>query len=265
VAAQIVPETSAEDTKDGSDRGMSTEHGEWGDGAATNSYLQTRNGGALDTVRQEQREWIFPGADEIFRGIYTRAGTGFTSEVLAVCSAIAGEGKTTVAVGLATTIAQDFPERSVLLVETDFQRATLAEDFGIEAVPGLIDCIISAEPWQSACRPTYLENLHVVPVGGTQPFAGRPLRSSRIAAIVDAMRQSYDLIVMDLPPIMLNTDAVLLSDLADGAICVVRAGVTPMPLVNKALEHLEDGKLRGVVLNGSQSAVPGWLTRLVGL
>src|SRR5437588_10488389 len=108
---------------------------------------------------------------------------GFTSEVLAVCSAIAGEGKTTVAVGLATTIAQDFPERRVVLVETDFQRPTLAEDFDVEAAPGLVDCVATNEPLQTAIRPTFLDNLHIVPVGGAGRHVGRPLRSSRIAAL----------------------------------------------------------------------------------
>src|SRR5215216_5089827 len=82
-----------------------------------------------------QREWLFAGADELFRGLYTRAGVGFTSEVLAVSSAIAGEGKTTVSLGLAVTVAQDYPERRVCLVETDFQHPTLASDFGVEPTP----------------------------------------------------------------------------------------------------------------------------------
>src|SRR5947207_14143009 len=82
-----------------------------------------------------QREWLFAGADELFRNLYTRAGIGFTSEVLAVSSAIAREGKTTVSLGLAVTVAQDYPERRVCLVETDFQRPTLAADFGVDPTP----------------------------------------------------------------------------------------------------------------------------------
>ena len=71
---------------------------------------------------------MVPGLDEYFRGIYTRAAVGFGSEVLAISSAIGGEGKTTLSVGLAITLAQDFPERRVLLVETDFQSPVLAAD-----------------------------------------------------------------------------------------------------------------------------------------
>ncbi len=229
------------------------------------AWLQTNPGTGLASRGEETREWVFPEADEVFRSIYTRAGTGFAAEVLAVCSAIAGEGKTSVAVGLAVTMAQDFPDRRVLLVETDLQRPVLAEDFGIPMSPGLVDCFVNEEPLLSVCRPTFLDNLHIVPAGAPGNLPGRPLRSTRMAAIVDAMRQNYEVVILDLPAILSNSDAILLTDLADGVICVVRSGVTPMALVNRAIEQVEPSKLRGVVLNGTGSAVPAWLRRLAGL
>jgi capsular exopolysaccharide synthesis family protein len=223
------------------------------------------SGGQLANLSDAPGEWLFPSGDELFRGIYTRAGTGFAAEVLAVCSALAGEGKTTVGVGLAVTIAQDFPDRRVLLVETDLRRPVLAEDFGIDSSPGLLDCLVNREPLLSACRPTFLENLHILPAGESGSIPGRPLRSSHMAAIVDTMRQSYDVVILDLPAILANSDAILLTDLADGVICVVRAGITPMGLLNRAVEHIEPGKMRGLVINGSDSAIPGWLRRLTGI
>ena len=221
-------------------------------------------GGALAT--KSTREWQFPEGDELFRGIYTRAAIGFgPAEVVAVSSAISGEGKTTVGIGLAVTLAQDFPERRVLLVETDLQKPVLAEDFQVEASPGLLDCLVFGEPLQGACRPTFLENLHIVPAGSAAGYSGRPLRSNQMASVVEAMRQSYDVVILDLPALLTSSDAVLLTDLADGVICVLRAGVTPMALFNRALEQIEDAKLRGVVLNGTDTTVPGWLRRLVGM
>jgi capsular exopolysaccharide synthesis family protein len=230
------------------------------------SLNPTRGLKRLDANGQEhQRDWLFTGADELFRGLYTRAGIGFTSEVLAVSSAIAGEGKTTVSLGLAVTVAQDYPERRVLLVETDFQNPTLAADFGVDASPGLIDCILSDEPLELAFRSSFLDNLHLLPVGGPAPGPGRALRSSRMAAIIDSLRQSYDLVVVDAPAILVNSDSVMLMDLADGALLVVRSGLTPQPVVNKAIEQIDDSKLRGIVLNGGHSAIPGWLRRLCGM
>ncbi len=213
-----------------------------------------------------QREWLLPGADELFRSIYTRSGTG-AGDTLAICSAIAGEGKTTIALGLSVTLAQDYPDRQVLLVETDYERPALAKDFGVPPNPGLIDCLLDNQPIWSAYRATFLENLHLLPAGGPAAHAGRVLRSSRIAVAMDTIRQSYDTIILDLPAMLTNSDALPLLDLADGVVFVVRAGVTPAALVNKAIAELDDsrGRFRGVVLNGAQSGMPGWLRRLCGL
>jgi len=209
---------------------------------------------------------VLPGADELFRGIYTRAGIG-TCDALAICSAIAGEGKTTIALGLGVTLAQDYPDRQVVVVETDYHRPVLAQDFGVSPNPGLVECLLENQPIWAAYRSTFLDNLHLVPAGGPAPQAGRVLRSSRMALAVDAMRRSSDIIILDLPAMLVNSDALPLTDLADGVLFVVRAGVTPSALVNKALAEIDDsrGRLRGVVLNGGQSAMPGWLRRLCGL
>src|SRR5258708_25195827 len=99
------------------------------------------------------REWLFTGADELFRGLYTRAGIGFASEVLMVSSALAGEGKTTVSLGLAITVAQDYPERRVVLVETDVPHPSLAHHFGGGATPRPVGCVPGGEPVETAFPP----------------------------------------------------------------------------------------------------------------
>jgi Mrp family chromosome partitioning ATPase len=213
-------------------------------------------------VPDQERDWLFPGVDEHFRGIYTRAGLGYSSEVIAVCSAIAGEGKTTLSVGLGITLAQDFPDLRVLIVETDVNSPVLAADFEVQPNPGLVDCVHSGDPVLLAYRRTFLDNLQVVPVGGPLVGAGRVLRSIRMASAMEAMRKTHDLVILDVPPILVNSDSILITDLADCVICVVRTGVTPLDLVNKAISQLDADKLRGVVLNASDSAMPRWLRGL---
>jgi capsular exopolysaccharide synthesis family protein len=230
----------------------------WADRSA---WLRANEGQPLTTV-ETSREWLFPGLDEVFRGVYTRAGLGYSSEVVAVGSSISGEGRTTVSVGLGVTLAQDFPDLRILIVETDMRNPVLATDFGVEPTPGLVDCIVSGAPVQDAFRRTFLENMYVVPVGGPVQGAGRVLRSIRVAAALDAMRQSHDIVILDVPPILVNSDAVLLTDLADAILFVVRTGATPLDIINKAVSQLDAEKLRGVVLNGSDSAIPGWIRRL---
>src|SRR5919201_2526628 len=174
----------------------------------------------------ETREWVFPGSDEFFRSIDTRAGIG-VAETLAVCSAIAGEGKTTVSIGLAVTIAQDFPERRVLLVETDFRQPVLAGDFGVDASPGFADCLLNDQPINSAYRATLLDNLCLLPAGGPVERPTRLLRSTRMVAALAAIRQDHDLVILDVPAILGSSDALFLSNLADAAEFGVRGGGTP--------------------------------------
>jgi len=227
--------------------------------ASAGSLTRVGPGGAL--ANPASRDWVLPAADEVFRGIYTRAGTG-PSDVLAITSAIAGEGKSTVSLGLAVTVAQDFPDRRVLLVETDLQNPSLARDFEGDPSPGLINYLLDDEPLESLYRSTAIGNLHVLPSGGPITNPGRLLRSSVMATAVASMRDTYHLVILDLASILVNSDALPVADLADGVIVIVRAGVTPTSLVNKAVKLLDESKLLGVVLNGARSSVPGWLRRL---
>src|SRR5690349_9406791 len=110
------------------------------------AWLRTNPTDEFGMIPAAAQPPVFPETEELFRGISTRAATGFAAEVVAVCSAIAGEGKTTVGIGLAVAIAQDFPDRRVLLVETDLERPVLADDFGTEPSPGLVDCLVDDQP-----------------------------------------------------------------------------------------------------------------------
>jgi capsular exopolysaccharide synthesis family protein len=229
--------------------------------------------GSIDTVQRSgpagalasatPRDWLLPDAAEVFRGVYTRLRMG--SSIVAVCSAIAGEGKTTIALGLGVTFAQDHPTRRVLLVEADLERPVLAKDFDLESAPGLADCLLAGQPFGAAYRATFLPNLHLMPAGGPIANPASLLRSSRMASALDMMRESYDLIILDAPAILAHSDTLLLTDLADRAILVVRAGVTPTDLVERATAELTEGKLDGIILNRAHSAIPNWLRRLCSL
>lgn len=220
--------------------------------------------GAANGIATGPREWLLAGSDELFRGIYARCGIK-PSEAISITSAIAGEGKTTLALGLATTFAQDFPERRVLLVEADLERPVLADDFGVEPGPGLTEYLLSGVGLQSAFRTTHLPNLHLVPAGERGGAVGRLIRSGEMAMALEVMKRTYTLVLLDGPAILVNSDALALTDLADGTIFVVRAGVTPMPMVDRAIDQIDEARLRGVVLNGERSATPGWLRRLFGV
>ena len=234
------------------------------DERSTSGGLIPPGSGAVPATTSGPRKPIFPEAEELFRGIYTRAGLTAPG-IVAVTSAIAGEGKTTVALGLAVMVAQDFPERRVLLVLADLRAPVLAADFDVEPSPGLAEALEGVYPVGLGYRETFLPNLRLLPAGEPTPNPSRLLRSSRFAGVLAATRRSHDLVILDAPALLVTSDSALVTDQVDGVIMVVRSGITPATIVNRALELVDSERLRGVVLNGAQSAVPGWIRRIFGL
>jgi len=249
--------------------GVSGAAGAHANGAA-GAHAQANGSVAAEPVRSDadaatpgHRKPVLPDSEELFRAIYTRAGLTMPG-IVAVSSAVAGEGKSTIALGLAIMVAQDFPDRRVLLVETDLQHPSLAADFDVEPSPGLAEALDGMYPVQMGYRQTFLDNLRVLPAGGAFPNPSRLLRSTRLTTVLETTRRSNDVVVLDAPSLLTNSDASLVNDVADGVILVVRAGVTPMAVVERAIDLVDAERLRGVVMNGSQSSVPGWLRRIFG-
>ncbi len=208
-------------------------------------------------------EPLLLGADEFFRGIYTRLGSSLDG-CLAISSAIGGEGKSTIALGLATTIAQDFPERRVAVLEVDIRRPRLAAGLYLPVAPGLAECLRDGSPIQAAYRETRIPNLTLIPAGQPVPHVSRLLRSSAMAAAVERLRQDHAVVLLDLPALLGTSDAQEVAGLADGVLLVVRAGVTPGDAVDAAIDAVGEEQVVGVVLNDARSSVPAWLRRLLG-
>lgn len=211
-----------------------------------------------------QREWVVPGAEELFRSLYTGFQTGSRSS-FAVCSAVQGEGKTTISLGLGIVIAQDLPDRRVVVVETDLWRPVLAKDFGIAPTPGLAECLTDHTPLSAALRSTSLKNLSLLVAGNAAGSGQRLLRSAGMPQVVDELRRTHDVVILDTPAALAHSEVALLSRMIEEVVFVVRPGVTPARDLATALGRLQGSMVRGVVLNDAQSSVPGALRRLVRL
>jgi Mrp family chromosome partitioning ATPase len=166
---------------------------------------------------------------------------------LAVTSALPDEGKSLVALGLAAALAREDNQR-ILLVEADLRRPSLVPTLRLPSGPGLSEWLRS--------------ELAYVPVSVVEPggffllAAGqsgldRPevLGSLRMDAFLRAARSLFDFVLLDSVPIMSVTDTVLIQDLIDGFLLVVRSRQTPRDAVHDALAKLRADKVLGVVLN----------------
>lgn len=212
----------------------------------------------------QRRGWPIPGAEELFRSLYTGFETGQGTS-LAVCSTVQGEGKTTLCLGLATAIAQDLPDRRVVIVETDLWRAVYAKDFGIPAAPGLVDVLLDREPIARALRQTSLDNLSLLVAGASVPSPQRLLRSSRMPELMDSLRRTHDVVIVDTPAALAHSEVGLIARMVEEVVFVVRTGVTPARELGTALSRLQGSNVRGIVINDARSSVPQPIRRLLRL
>ena len=168
---------------------------------------------------------------------------------IGVVSATAGEGKTTVAIGLACTLAQD-TGRKVLLLEADLRKPAVERYLGLTASPGLAEWLDSPSAPLSVRRLT--PSLRLISAGLATLDHREKLESKRMAGMLAAARHRFDYVIVDCPPLMPVADAIVLQDLFDGFLLVVRARHAPKETVVKAVTNLKPGRIRGVVLNDQQ-------------
>ena len=166
---------------------------------------------------------------------------------IAVVSALPGEGKSTISLGLAAALARE-PGQRILLIEGDLRRPALSSGLGLDRHPGLSEWLqgrIERVPlWR-------VEPGAFCLLGAGRTSLGRPedLGSPRMAALLRAARDRFDLVILDATPILPVSDAVLLQDLVDGFLLVVRARVTPRAAIDDALGRIRADMVVGVVLN----------------
>lgn len=168
---------------------------------------------------------------------------------IVITSPSAGEGKSTVAVNLATAMAE--AGERVILVDADLRRGGLAERFDLEAEPGLTSVIIGSAPAAQAVRPV-ATRLALVPSGTFPPNSSELLGSTRAADVFDYLAAHADVVIIDAPPILPVSDAVVLSTQVDAVIVVVKAGRTKHEAAAEAQRRLDviGANVVGCVFNG---------------
>jgi protein-tyrosine kinase len=204
-----------------------------------------------------------------FRNLYTRVLLELQAQehpVLGVTSAIAGEGKTTIAAGLAVALAEDgallgFRRKpaTILLIECNIGAPPEDPRLALRTGRGLIQLLRGECELAEAIQRTGTDGLSILPVG--EPAHNFPLaiRTAALPDVIAQLRAQYGLIVIDMPSVLNSTDSQVIARLADQVVLVVRAEVTPAKLVRQALEELDEGRLLGVILNDSQPDLPAWL------
>jgi len=173
------------------------------------------------------------------------------TQVVVITSALAGEGKTSTALNLALAIAQS-KEKRILLIDGDLRRPNVASFLGLQPKIGLGEILRGEHEVLSSIFCLEGIDLYLLPVSQEADNPTELLSSERFGEMVALLREYFDFILFDSPPVMPFADSRLLANHTDAVILVVRAGMAPYDTVEKAIDALPRERILGVVLNGAE-------------
>lgn len=142
-------------------------------------------------------------------------------KTLVVTSAVRGEGKTVSALNLAMAFAE-LERQRVVLVDADLRRPSCEQYLNLNHEPGLTDVLLGRAPVDRLLRPAGYRNLMLLGAGTRVENPAEVLSSSRLDQLLQRLKESFQYVVIDTPPVLPSTDAGVLSAAADGTLLVVR-------------------------------------------
>lgn len=195
-------------------------------------------------------------AEESVRKLRTNlryADVDHEDRVIVVTSPLQGDGKSSVAARLARVMA--LAGQDVLLIDADLRRPSVADTYNFKGPHGLSQVLVRSAHLESAIRATDTPGLSALPSFGTPPNPSELLGSTKMTELIRYLSRDR-VLVLDAPPVLPVTDAVILSKAADSVVVVVSAGTTRAEQLDHALAAIERGKGRiaGVVLNRAASS-----------
>lgn len=179
--------------------------------------------------------------------------------VIAITSPAAGDGKTITAINLASSLTR-LPGARVLLVDLDIRRPCVSANLGLERVSGrgLVDFVQDQNmPLEEILQAYPPSRLTVILTGNAPSTPYDTLQSARLEELITEVRQRYDYIVLDTPPLIPFPDCRLIERLADGFLVVVGAHKTPRKLVSEGISIIDPEKVIGVVFNNDDQPMFG--------
>ena len=191
---------------------------------------------------------------EAFKALRTRVEYSKLGEnpikTILLTSSVPSEGKTTISVNLAGSLAQ--ADKKVLLLDCDLRKPRVHSLMEIERFPGLSDYLFSNATLDEITRESGLKNLDIITSGTIPPNPSELLGSKQMKQFFDKLKGIYDYIIIDSPPFISVTDAEILFRIADGTILVLRAGKTPADAFYRTCDKLmsiDQHNFLGVVFN----------------
>lgn len=212
----------------------------------------------LELVKSKQD--LYTEVEEYYNSIRTNIQfSGQNIRVIALTSVQPGEGKSTTSTNLAVSFAQ--AGFKTLLIDADTRNSVLSGTFKATAkVSGLTSYLSGNAYLSEAICETNVPNLSVIPSGKTAPNPTTLLQNTNFTSMIDSLKEYYDYIIIDTPPIGLVIDAAIIAQKCDGTIIVTEAGAIKRKFIKKAKEQMEQSgaTFLGIVLNKVDSQLDSY-------
>lgn len=177
-------------------------------------------------------------------------------QVILVTSSEQGETKSTTAVNLGLSFAQN--KSRVLLIDCDLRLPTVAQKLKLQGTPGLTDMLVGRAKASEAVK-RLSNGLYVLPAGTLPPNPAELLGSKTMGLLIEQMKPNFDQIILDTPPINALSDSLVLTPYSSGVVLVTRQGMTRAKELRTAIQKLEfaDAHIYGVILTGNKTEKRG--------
>lgn len=188
---------------------------------------------------------------EAYNSIRTKlifTGKGEKCPVFAITSSLASDGKSTNAVSLAISFAM--AEQRVLLIDADMRKPSIHRYFNLDCRNGLSE-ILAGLSSEIKLRETNVPKLSILTAGQIPPNPAELLGSKQMDALLTYVRQYFDYVIIDTPPVNIVTDACVFAEKITGYVCIVQSGKNHIRDVSDAIHRLREmnGNIVGMVLN----------------
>lgn len=211
-------------------------------------------------------------AAEAYKLLRTNLMFSFSGEtehrVVGLTSAFHGEGKSLTSINLAYTLAE--AEKSVLLIDGDMRLSNVAKTLELSSKPGLSNLLVGLNSVNSAIQECSIPlkdgdelTFDVIVAGDVPPNPSELLGSNRMNILLDKLKERYDYIILDLPPVMAVADALVVSHMVDGLFVIVRKDRTTRSALAETMRQLElvDARILGFVFNAASESEHGYYSK----
>ncbi|MCK6526434.1 polysaccharide biosynthesis tyrosine autokinase [Myxococcota bacterium] len=177
---------------------------------------------------------------------------------LMVTSSIPGEGKSTTTANLAVSVAIE--GKRVLIIDTDFRRPSQHKIWKVSATVGITSLLVGEASIEDCIQSTSVPNLDVLPAGPVPPNPAKLIESRRMRQVMDELKATYDLVILDSPPLLVVNDAIPLARYVDCFVLVVESMKVSRKMILDIRQRLEVAHLEplGVVLNKLDFGIAGY-------